>query len=57
MATPNISEIATATIRHHARDVADNITNNNALLAHLKKRGRVKPYTDSPNTPLSLIHI
>ena len=54
MATPNISEIATATIRHHARDVADNITNNNALLAHLKKRGRVKPYTGGTEIKVEL---
>ena len=36
MATPNLSEITTTTIRNRSRKLADNVTDNNALLARLK---------------------
>ena len=45
MANPDMTELATTTIRHRSRRLADNITNNNALLAHLKKRGNIKSFS------------
>lgn len=35
------TEMVTTTLRNHATDVVDNITNNNALLRMLKKRGNI----------------
>ena len=43
MATPNLSEIATTTIRSRTRMLADNVSDNTALLMRLKSRGKVKP--------------
>ena len=43
MATPNLSEIAATTMRNRSRMLADNVLNNNALLARLKARGKVRP--------------
>lgn len=43
MASPNISELLTTTIESRGRALADNITNNNALLMRLKEKGNVKP--------------
>ena len=43
MATPNLSEIAATTMRNRSRMLADNVLENNALLARLKARGKVKP--------------
>lgn len=43
MASPNLSEIVTTTLRNRTGKLADNVTKNNALLARLKKRGKVKP--------------
>ncbi len=42
MATPNLSEITTTTIRNRSRKLADNVTDNNALLARLKMRGNMR---------------
>jgi hypothetical protein len=42
MASPNLSEIATTTLRNRTGKLADNVTKNNALLDRLKKRGKVK---------------
>lgn len=42
MAVPNPSEIVTTTIQSRSRKMADNNTNNNALLARLNERGNVK---------------
>lgn len=44
MASPNLSEIVTTTIRNRSRKLADNMSNNNALLHRLKSRGKVKPF-------------
>ncbi len=44
MATPNLSEIITTTARHRSGKLADGVLENNALLNHLKERGRVKPF-------------
>lgn len=38
-----LTEIVTTTLRNRTGKLADNVLNNNALLARLKKRGKVKP--------------
>ena len=43
MASPNLSEIVTTTLRNRSGKLADNVTNNNALLHRLNKKGNVKP--------------
>ncbi len=43
MASPNLSEIITTTLRNRTGKLADNVTQNNALLARLKARGKAKP--------------
>lgn len=42
MAVPNLSEIVTTTIQSRSKALADNNTNNNALLMRLNERGNVK---------------
>ena len=42
MANPNYNSILTTTIESRTRAMADNVTNNNALLARLKQRDRKK---------------
>lgn len=43
MASPGLSEIVTTTLRNRAPKVADNVSQNTALLKRLKQRGKVKP--------------
>jgi hypothetical protein len=43
MASPNLSEIITTTLRNRTGKLADNVTDNNAILYRLKQRGKVKP--------------
>lgn len=43
MASPNLSEIITTTLRNRSGKLADNFTKNNALLTRLRARGKVKP--------------
>lgn len=38
-------DIVTTTLENRSRKLADNITNNNALLAQLKKSGKQKPFS------------
>jgi hypothetical protein len=45
MAFPNISDILATTIENRSKKVADNVTNNNALLMKLSKGGRIKPFS------------
>ena len=47
MAFPNsaISDIIATTIQSRTGKIADNVTKNNALLARLKQRGNVKPFS------------
>ena len=45
MPSPNLSEIVTTTLRNRSGKLADNITRNNALLARLKERGKVKSFS------------
>ena len=42
MAFANISDILATTIESRTRKLADNVTNNNAVLANLSTRGRIK---------------
>ena len=42
MASINIGEIATTTLRARSRDIADNVTNHNALLRRLSEQGRIR---------------
>jgi hypothetical protein len=43
MPSPNLSEIITTTLRNRTGKLADNVTDNNAILYRLKQRGKVKP--------------
>lgn len=45
MAFPNISDIITTTIENRSRKIADNVTNNNALLKRLSGKGKIKPFS------------
>ena len=42
MAFPNVSDIVATTIQNRSRQIADNVTKNNAILAKLNQRGNVK---------------
>ncbi len=42
MADPGLSEIVTTTLRDRSKVIADNNTNNNAILRRLNKRGNMK---------------
>jgi hypothetical protein len=44
-ANANISDILATTIESRTRKIADNVTNNNALLMKLKKNGRIKTFS------------
>jgi hypothetical protein len=43
MASPNLSEIVTTTLRNRTGKLSDNVSKNNAILARLNKKGNVKP--------------
>lgn len=45
MAFPNISDILATTIESRTRQVADNVTKNNALLAKMKMSGKIKTFS------------
>lgn len=42
MAFPNVSDIIATTIENRSRQIADNVTNNNAILKRLSQRGKIK---------------
>ena len=42
MASPNISELATVAIESRRRRLADNVTDNTALLSRMKQRGKIR---------------
>jgi len=44
-ANPNISDIVATTIQNRSGKIADNVTDNNALLKVLSKRGNVRPFS------------
>ena len=41
----NLSDIITTTIQARGTALADNVTNNNALLMKMRERGNVKPFS------------
>lgn len=45
MAFPNISDILATTIESRTRQIADNVTKNNAILMKLEQRGRIKTFS------------
>jgi len=45
MANPNYSDIMATTIESRSRAVADNVTDNNAVLKKLSMKGRIKTFT------------
>src|SRR3974390_1128975 len=45
MAFPNLSEIVTTTLRNRTGALQDNVSRNNALLARLNKKGRIKTFS------------
>ena len=44
MAFPNITDILTTTIESRTRKIADNVTNNNAVLKRLSQKGKIKTF-------------
>jgi hypothetical protein len=44
-ANANISDIMATTIESRTRKIADNVTNNNALLSRMSKSGRIKTFS------------
>lgn len=45
MAFPNVSDIVATTIQSRTRQIADNVTKNNALYSKLSSRGNRKPFS------------
>lgn len=45
MSFPNVSDIIATTIENRSKTLADNVTDNNAALAWIKKSGNVKPFS------------
>lgn len=43
MASPGLSEIVTTTLRNRTGKLADNMSDNNAILRRLKQKGRIQP--------------
>ena len=44
-ANANISDIIATTIESRTRQIADNVTNNNAILMQLSKKGKIRPFS------------
>src|SRR3954470_8558808 len=40
-----VTDIIATTIQHRSGELADNLTNNNALLRRLKSKGNVRPFS------------
>lgn len=45
MADPNLGQLAATTLRNRSDEVSDHVTNHNALLAYLKKSGKIETRT------------
>jgi predicted aminopeptidase len=45
LAQPNLSEIVTTTLRNRTGALQDNVSRNNALLARLNKKGRIRTFS------------
>ena len=48
-ANANISDIVATTLSSRTRKIADNVTNNNALLMKMKKAGKIKTFSGGRN--------
>lgn len=44
-ANPNYSDIISTTIQSRTRKIADNVTNNNAVLRRLSQKGKIRPFS------------
>ena len=44
-ANPNVSDIIATTIQSRTRQIADNVTDNNAILKALSQKGRIKTFS------------
>jgi hypothetical protein len=44
MAFPNVTDIVTTTLENRSKKIADNVTENNALLLWLSKRGNIRTF-------------
>ncbi len=44
-ANSSVTDIITTTIQSRSRELADNVTNNNALLRRVKRKGNVRPFS------------
>jgi len=44
-ANPNYTDIIATTIESRSKTIADNVTNNNALLTRLSKKGKIRPFS------------
>lgn len=54
MASPNLSEIVTTTLRNRSKRLADNVSNNNALLLRLRQRGNNRTFAGGHNITAEL---
>lgn len=45
MAFPNVTDIVTTTIENRSKEIADNVTKNNALFARLNSKGKIRPFS------------
>lgn len=54
MATPNLSQILTTTLRNQPKSLADNVSDNNALLMKLSEKGRIKTFDGGTTITQSL---
>lgn len=45
MSFPNVSDILATTIESRTKNIADNVTDNNALLKNMSKRGKMKTFS------------
>jgi hypothetical protein len=45
MPFPNLTDILTTTIESRTRKIADNVTNNNAVLKRMSQKGKIKPFS------------
>ncbi len=45
MASPNLSEIVTTTLRNRSKQLSDNVSDNTALLFRLREKGKRRPFS------------
>lgn len=45
MSFPNVTDIVATTIENRSREIADNVTKNNALLKRLEQKGKIRPFS------------